>query len=185
MSTGRRAESNSAASGKGPGESGLQRFVTPRRVRLWLGTYDTAEEVAMVNDNAAIKLCGPDALTNFLTPSVAVKDMSPDLEIGLTAPSVSTSGYDSSSGDSQSQNLVCSPTSVLRNNDISTGFVVEKPAKESRERETEQNEYLRSDLPFLQDFYGFDVPETSFFEDATPVSDDEEGRGWGWGQGGC
>ncbi|KAL3645713.1 hypothetical protein CASFOL_010893 [Castilleja foliolosa] len=39
-----------------------------RRARLWLGTYDTAEEAALVYDNAAIKLLGPDALTNFLTP---------------------------------------------------------------------------------------------------------------------
>ncbi|XP_059308822.1 ethylene-responsive transcription factor CRF2-like [Lycium ferocissimum] len=36
-----------------------------RRVRLWLGTYNTAEEAAMVYDNAAIKLRGPNALTNF------------------------------------------------------------------------------------------------------------------------
>ncbi|CAI0408592.1 unnamed protein product [Linum tenue] len=39
-----------------------------KRVRLWLGTYDTAEEAAMVYDNAAVQLRGPDALTNFLTP---------------------------------------------------------------------------------------------------------------------
>ncbi|GFP92615.1 ethylene-responsive transcription factor crf2 [Phtheirospermum japonicum] len=39
-----------------------------RRVRLWLGTYDTAEEAALVYDNAAIQLRGPDALTNFSTP---------------------------------------------------------------------------------------------------------------------
>lgn len=39
-----------------------------RRVRLWLGTYETAEEAAMVYDKAAIELRGPDALTNFITP---------------------------------------------------------------------------------------------------------------------
>ncbi|XP_051137513.1 ethylene-responsive transcription factor CRF2 [Andrographis paniculata] len=39
-----------------------------RRVRLWLGTYDTAEEAAMVYDHAAIQLRGPDALTNFSPP---------------------------------------------------------------------------------------------------------------------
>ncbi|XP_020224628.1 ethylene-responsive transcription factor CRF1 [Cajanus cajan] len=39
-----------------------------RRVRLWLGTYDTAEEAAIVYDNAAIQLRGADALTNFITP---------------------------------------------------------------------------------------------------------------------
>ncbi|KAG6391078.1 hypothetical protein SASPL_148826 [Salvia splendens] len=40
-----------------------------RRVRLWLGTYDTAEEAAMVYDHAAVQLRGPDALTNFSSPS--------------------------------------------------------------------------------------------------------------------
>ncbi|KAK3032962.1 hypothetical protein RJ639_036133 [Escallonia herrerae] len=70
-----------------------------RRVRLWLGTYDTAEEAAMVYDNAAIKLRGPDALTNFVTPPGK-----PDLNVS------SVSGYESGS---ESHNL-SSPTSVLR-----------------------------------------------------------------------
>lgn len=39
-----------------------------RRVRLWLGTYATAEEAAMVYDKAAIELRGAEALTNFITP---------------------------------------------------------------------------------------------------------------------
>lgn len=73
-----------------------------RRVRLWLGTYDTAEEAAMVYDNAAIKLRGPDALTNFITPPAKDKP-----EINVSTESV---GYDSGE---ESHNL-CSPTSVLR-----------------------------------------------------------------------
>ncbi|XP_047966100.1 ethylene-responsive transcription factor CRF3-like [Salvia hispanica] len=40
-----------------------------KKVRLWLGTYDTAEEAAMVYDNAAVKLRGPGALTNFKVPA--------------------------------------------------------------------------------------------------------------------
>lgn len=65
-----------------------------RRVRLWLGTYDTAEEAAMVYDNAAIQLRGPDALTNF-----------------TTQPTKKCSGYNSGE---ESNNNICSPTSVLR-----------------------------------------------------------------------
>ncbi|XP_022958372.1 ethylene-responsive transcription factor CRF2-like [Cucurbita moschata] len=65
-----------------------------RRVRVWLGTYDTAEEAAMVYDNAAIQLRGPDALTNFTTQSPK-----------------KCSAYDSGE---ESNNNICSPTSVLR-----------------------------------------------------------------------
>lgn len=74
-----------------------------RRVRLWLGTYNTAEEAAMVYDNAAIKLRGPDALTNFITPPG--KEALPETNVA------SVSGYDS--GD-ESHNLLSSPVSVLR-----------------------------------------------------------------------
>ncbi|KAK8690409.1 hypothetical protein V6N13_073943 [Hibiscus sabdariffa] len=70
-----------------------------RRVRLWLGTYDTTEEAAMVYDNAAVKLRGPDALTNFVTPPAKE-----NIEV------VSVSGYEST--DELSHNL-SSPTSVL------------------------------------------------------------------------
>ena len=60
-----------------------------RRMRIWLGTYNTAEEAAKVYDNAAIQLRGPDAMTNF-----------------------SAEEYDSSE---ESRNLpLSSPTSVLR-----------------------------------------------------------------------
>nr|WFI63244.1 ERF-B5-3 protin [Morus alba] len=80
-----------------------------RRVRLWLGTYDTAEEAAMVYDNAAIKLRGPDALTNFVTPFQ--KDQNPELpeDNKASSASASVSGYDSGE---ESRNL-SSPTSVL------------------------------------------------------------------------
>ncbi|GFP86691.1 ethylene-responsive transcription factor crf2 [Phtheirospermum japonicum] len=69
-----------------------------RRVRLWLGTYETAEEAAMVYDHAAIQLRGPDALTNFSTPRARDNRTS--------------SGYNS--GEESHNNASKSPKSVLR-----------------------------------------------------------------------
>ncbi|XP_027080675.1 ethylene-responsive transcription factor CRF2-like [Coffea arabica] len=75
-----------------------------RRVRLWLGTYDTAEEAAMVYDHAAIQLRGPDALTNFATP--------PARSVSSPPPESATcSGYNSGE---ESHNNQRSPKSVLR-----------------------------------------------------------------------
>lgn len=72
-----------------------------RRVRLWLGTYDTAEEAAMVYDHAAIQIRGPDALTNFSAPAAAAKDSK-------------TSSVYYSGEESQSHSNAKSPKSVLR-----------------------------------------------------------------------
>ncbi|URD94668.1 Pathogenesis-related transcriptional activator [Musa troglodytarum] len=43
-----------------------------RRKRLWLGTFDTAEEAAAVYDTAAVRLRGPKAVTNF-SPTYAAQ----------------------------------------------------------------------------------------------------------------
>lgn len=150
-----------------------------RRVRLWLGTYDTAEEAAMVYDNAAIKLRGPDALTNFITPPTR-EEQQEEAEAEAEAEQVeekpeinvtSTSGYES--GD-ESHNL-SSPKSVLNfraqycsdESELKKPVEsVEKPKIESKpveevilqecEGETnvsdESAEYLLPlDLPFLEE----------------------------------
>lgn len=76
-----------------------------QRTRVWLGTFETAEEAALVYDQAAIRLKGPHAQTNFLRPPQT--DQTFDFV---------TSGYDSEK-ESQSQtptSAIPSPTSVLR-----------------------------------------------------------------------
>ncbi|CAL9059337.1 pathogenesis-related genes transcriptional activator PTI6 [Musa acuminata AAA Group] len=106
-----------------------------RRVRVWLGTYNTAEEAAKVYDSAAIKLRGPDATTNFARPpadAATVTHPPPPLQPPKknlsenNLPSVS-GGYDSAE---ESHNL-SSPTSVLHGFSCSSsskpGDQAEKP----------------------------------------------------------
>ncbi|KAE8722676.1 ubiquitin-conjugating enzyme E2 10-like [Hibiscus syriacus] len=102
-----------------------------RRVRLWLGTYDTAEEAAMVYDNAAIKLRGPDALTNFVTPPTKEENDEKPETINVS----SVSGYES--GDESIHNL-SSPTSVLNFRTQSSEETPVKPKKQAPEYQEEE-----------------------------------------------
>ncbi|KAF5732406.1 putative Ethylene-responsive transcription factor [Tripterygium wilfordii] len=158
-----------------------------RRVRLWLGTYDTAEEAAMVYDNAAIKLRGPDALTNFVTPPARDEEK----------PSSIDSGYESAD-ESQTHNL-CSPTSVLNFRTDSTTEEEElrkpqkpaelpvqtKPVEELKPVKQEPMEFqgessicdeignyfpIDEELPFLDDFFNFPTSEPLFFDDPSPAT---------------
>ncbi|KAL4385456.1 hypothetical protein GQ457_15G008910 [Hibiscus cannabinus] len=97
-----------------------------RRVRLWLGTYDTAEEAAMVYDNAAIQLRGPDALTNFSTPQ-----QKSSIQEKADQKPLSNSGYNSEEESHKTD--PCSPTSVLRCHSLSVDEVDSQSVKESCE----------------------------------------------------
>ncbi|XP_057420521.1 ethylene-responsive transcription factor CRF1-like [Lotus japonicus] len=58
-----------------------------RRVRRWLGTYNTAEEAAIVYDKAAIELRGFNALTNFIQLPVENKNSGEECEnVNLLSP---------------------------------------------------------------------------------------------------
>ncbi|XP_052192146.1 ethylene-responsive transcription factor CRF4-like [Diospyros lotus] len=78
-----------------------------RRTRVWLGTFRTAEEAALVYDEAAIRIRGSKALTNIIKPP-AGSPPPPPQEINFRP----LSDY---SPCKESANL-SSPTSVLRFN---------------------------------------------------------------------
>ncbi|CAN4085792.1 unnamed protein product [Withania somnifera] len=179
-----------------------------RRVRLWLGTYDTAEEAAMVYDNAAIKLRGPDALTNFITPPKQKSEPEPEHEPDISVPS--HSGYESGN---ESRNIP-SPTSVLRFRMSQSSEETEQQSRSDAilaseecpsvqgsveckqtvqevepfvqdaeppvvQQEVEEcqgetsmipdysNDYLPTDVPFLEDFFNFEVTDQTLFEDTS------------------
>ncbi|GMI71604.1 cytokinin response factor 4 [Hibiscus trionum] len=153
-----------------------------RRVRLWLGTYDTAEEAALVYDNAAIKLRGPNALTNFITPPA---EETIGKSENVDVPSVS--GYQS--GDESPRNL-SSPTSVFnfqtQSSEEETSVEPERPAHELQEEESkpsppvqepatsDSGDYLPLDFPFLDEFFNDPVPVLSLFDDSSTIFPDSK-----------
>ncbi|KAK4792912.1 hypothetical protein SAY86_023347 [Trapa natans] len=152
-----------------------------RRVRLWLGTYDTAEEAALVYDNAAIKLRGPDALTNFVNPPSRDKATASfsDVNVNHNVSDASVSGYDSGN---ESHNLA-SPTSVLHfraqstNNDAEPEHGEPQPAYEAdrsskgadsqgEESLLEMTKFLQVDFPpVMDDFFNFPSIDSPFLVD--------------------
>lgn len=123
-----------------------------RRVRLWLGTYDTAEEAAMVYDHAAIQLRGPHALTNFTVPPPATEK----------TPSPVSSGYNSGE-DSHNHctNIkAASPKSVLRFASAST----DESTAESTHNDVgnEASEITGDDAEASENLSGFHPFDTPF-----------------------
>ncbi|KAK8588043.1 hypothetical protein V6N13_086995 [Hibiscus sabdariffa] len=138
------------------------------RTRLWLGTYDTAEEAALVYDRAAIRIKGHDALTNFAKPPA--KPSPPEIDLEMV------SGYDSAQ-DSQS---LCSPTSVLRFQSNEEAELQASSKEDSSERIESQwkpldelqiessnlsDEYLLADPDVLCDYFNSDNLEPILYDE--------------------
>ncbi|KAK1392261.1 Ethylene-responsive transcription factor [Heracleum sosnowskyi] len=107
-----------------------------QRVRLWLGTYETAEEAAMIYDNAALKIRGPDALTNFIHPVL------PQEKQEINGDTIS---YYKSFEESHFS--ITSPTSVLN--------LFEMKAEDSKSENYYSNQFLPTDnscLDYMSDF---------------------------------
>ncbi|GMQ05648.1 hypothetical protein CsSME_00050596 [Camellia sinensis var. sinensis] len=144
-----------------------------RRVRVWLGTYDTAEEAAMVYDNAAIQLRGPDALTNFATPPKTSPTVPPEIKTASLC-----SGYNSGE-ESHTNNNLLSPTSVLRfqseapNDEAESNHVVVGGGGESRDLKDGDisvsarfADFSPLDKFFPDDMFGLQDPVSDLFVDS-------------------
>ncbi|GFZ16412.1 cytokinin response factor 2 [Actinidia rufa] len=133
-----------------------------RGVRLWLGTYATAEEAALVYDHAAIQLRGPHAQTNFPKP-----------------PAKTTFSGDISGDESHGHNL-SSPKSVLR-------FQI-APNEEAESSPSQPNDAVSqcrdmNDAKYVSESSGFSPLESLFncdaFDFQNQVPDLFDGSGFG------
>ncbi|KAH0932275.1 hypothetical protein HID58_009392 [Brassica napus] len=147
--------------------------------RLWLGTFETAEEAAVVYDNAAIRLRGPDALTNFSVPPQSKEESEPEQPvIDKPESNITTTITTSSTESTEDFQHVSSPTSVLNlqssSEEIQQPFKSAKPEPEISDASWchtgfssgsgESEDSFMLDSTFLDNYFNESTPEFSILD---------------------
>ena len=147
--------------------------------RLWLGTFETAEEAAVVYDNAAIRLRGPDALTNFSVPPQSQEESEPEQPvIDKPESNITTTITTSSTESTEDFQHVSSPTSVLNlqssSEEIQQPFKSAKPEPEISDASWchtgfssgsgESEDSFMLDSTFLDNYFYESTPEFSILD---------------------
>ncbi|KAL8095799.1 uncharacterized protein LOC141693359 [Apium graveolens] len=142
--------------------------------RVWLGTYLTAEEAAMAYDDAAIKIRGSKALTNFKKPPSK-----------MNRQIVIESNSSNESGENYSHPItLTSPISILRDEVksapeqdkekvVEMEKVVEFPAQKNCYEIYNFDKIMSLDGTFKEDYFDFGTPERVSFPNV-PIFPDAE-----------